>query len=298
MFDLCKKAAACSFLMLAGSAFAGTTTLSFSNVSDGGTSFNEFQIGYGTNQTLTVSAWSDTKNNANSDPYIERVSDIDKYIGGWSVENQDETSSSSCGYGHSADNISCSDDDWTDYDFFLLEFSEAVTLTEASFSWITGINTGYSNYYNSYYVMEQSNSGLSHQNAVAQNEVSFAAITDGTAMQDNTFSNIIDNQTVNSGSSEVMNNHNFNNGWALTSSTSYYADVGFSASSTTWIVSAFNSMFGSEAGMSAGDDGFKLSGISFTTPSPKDPPTEVPEPATIFMMAGALTLLARKSLLK
>ncbi len=310
MLDLCKKATVCGFLLLTGNVLASTETLTFENVVDGGSNFNEFVLEYdsnGTTQTVSVSAWSDTADAQYSDPYIREAADIDKFLGGWSIVNQDETKTN-CGYGHSADNFNCYGS-WTDYDFFLLEFSEEVTLDQATFSWINGIDVN--NYQNTYengekvgvitngtYTPDEHDYyDITHQQAVEQNEVSFVALNNGTDVNGNTFDNIKNNQMIDSGSSEVMTDYVFSNGKALTSSTGYYADVGFTASSTTWIVSAFNSMFGTEAGMSEGDDGFKLSGISFSTPVSK-PPADIPEPSTFLIMLGALGLLSRRSSLQ
>ena len=126
-------------------AMASVTTVSFGTIEVGGvtyssgepgSNFNAFTVDYGSS-SIDVSAWSDTNGNSgtapNIDPEIERVVDLDRNGNGWAAINVDETPTRNCGYHHSADNFGC---DYTDYDFFLLDFgSQQVQLEGVYSSW-------------------------------------------------------------------------------------------------------------------------------------------------------------------
>jgi len=247
-----------------------TSTGDFDNIQVGGTTysrssgynsepsnnFNQFQVTATDGTVINVSGWSDTAGSNgtgnNKDPYIERAKDLDRNKDGWSMENVDE--GNGCGYSHSADNY---DDggtcDWVDYDFFLLDFGTAVTLDSAMFSWRSG--------------------------TTAQNQVSIVALDD-TKLSNNLNGETF--QTVKNDSLGYAGSQMQNGG--INGVGSYYADSNVNQSSSLWIISAYNTMFGTVSGGSNYNDGFKLAGVSFSRPST----VTVPEPSTIAMLSLAL----------
>jgi len=244
----------------------------------GSANFNQFDLTVD-GVDIHVSAWSDTRGSSPStdtpdtdnDPYIERAYDLDNYRNGWSVENLDERSNN-CGYSHSADNLG-SDCNYQDYDFFLLEFSEAVTLSEAFYSWAYDEGSNY------------------HDDTAALNQVSVVAI-ESADIEGSTWGTIAgltgttsdwsqlhhDSQT---GSGQVNYNHH------------YYSDIGSAGTgnagnlagvySNVWLIGALNEVFGG-TGLS-GNDGMKLAGVKFSTePAAHD----VPEPSSIVLFGLAI----------
>lgn len=234
----------------------GGTTYSRSGGHDSepSSNFNQFQVTATDGTVINVSGWSDTAGSDgsgnNRDPYIERAKDLDRNRDGWSMENVDE--GSGCGYHHSADNLgnSCN---WVDYDFFLLDFGTAVTLDSAMFSW--------------------------RLNSTSQNQVSIIALDDtkiGNNLTGETFQGLKDDSLGYAGSQ--MQNGGINNVG------SYYADSNVNQSSSLWIISAYNTMFGTVSGGSNYNDGFKLAGVTFSRPST----VSVPEPSTLAILSLAL----------
>lgn len=218
--------------------------------------FNQFQVTATDGTVINVSGWSDTAGSDgtgdNKDPYIERAKDLDRNNDGWSMENVDE--GSGCGYHHSADNYNdggaCN---WVDYDFFLLDFGTAVTLDSAMFSWRKGYTS--------------------------QNQVSIIALDDtkiGNNLNGETFQTLKDDSLGYAGSQ--MQNGGINGVG------SYYADSNVNQSSSLWIISAYNTMFGTVTGGSNYNDGFKLAGVTFSSPST----VSVPEPSTLAILSLAL----------
>lgn len=267
MLNNIKKLSLIATLLVSSSAMASVTTTSghFGGVTDTGNNFNQFEVTFG-GVDVKVSGWSDTAGNTASnstdlDPFIERAVDFDKNRKGWSIENADEKTSTLCGYSHSADNFG-TDCNYQDYDFFLLEFSEAVTLNSATYSWVSG--------------------------SVSNNQVSVAAL-DSNALNGKTWQDVKDDQTIASDWSQIR--------WSGSSGQAYYTNFGQSgagnatnltfATSNFWLIGALNaSVFGGDTTWE-GNDGMKLAGITFTTGS-QAPATSVPEPSSIALFGLAI----------
>ncbi|MFD2166231.1 exosortase-dependent surface protein XDP1 [Thalassotalea euphylliae] len=272
-----KKWIAAGLVLASSSALASVTSTSFQTIEvngntyangEPGSNFNTFSIDAGNGITIDVSGWSDTagssvpngmsNNNYNRDAYIERAVDLDRNGNGWSMVNVDEANGA-CGYHHSADNSinQCGTNGYGDYDFFLLDFNGVdVQLDQAAFSWRLG-NT-------------------------SDNQVTFIAL-------DSSYGNDLTGDTfadLQSGASGYGYSQMFNGG----NISSYYADVNVNSSSSLWVVSAYNSMFGGNSNME-GNDGFKLAGVQFTVTPPTT--TTIPEPTPFAIMAVALGLLVR-----
>ena len=269
MLNFVKKIAVFGTLVASTSVFAAPSMIHLGAANDTGSTMNNFNLTQ-SGVTVNVSAWSDTAgSNGNYDKVIRRARDLDKYNGGWSVQNRDEANSSgshltgnNC-YGHSADNFSCTKNgkNETDYDFFLLSFSEEVSLTGARYSWRHG--------------------------STSQNQVSVAALSD-TSLNGRTWQGVKNNITTKSDSSQMV--------W----SSGYYTDFASTNVGGTyskyWLIGALNSVFGLNAGDSLHNDGMKLSKVLFDK---KKPPVNVPEPSTIILFALAclgLTYTRKKQL--
>lgn len=287
MLNNIKKLSLIATLLVSSSAIASVTTTSghFGGVSDTGNNFNQFEVTFG-GVDIKVSGWSDTagntaSNSADLDPTIERAVDFDKNGYGWSIENTDEGSSNNCGYSHSADNLG-TDCNYQDYDFFLLEFSEAVTLNSASYSWIYRDNDG-RNYTETW--AEAKNS----------NQVSVAAL-DSNSLNGSTWQDVKNDQTIASNWAQMR--------YSGSSNQAYYTDFGqtgygnasnlANVSSNFWLIGALNAaVFGGNTSWE-GDDGMKLAGITFTTGS-QSPATSVPEPSSIALFGLAIAGLFASS---
>lgn len=267
-----KNLSLAGLLLLSSSVtYAAPVTANFGAIADGGTSFNQFNVNVTSDITVNVSGWSDTKNgyanqngasDGDGDNVIQRAHDLDKFNGGWAMENKDEKNNSTSCYntsdGHSADNFgSC---DWGDYDFFMLAFSEEVSLTEATYGWIN-----------------QSN------NNINRNQVSVVALdtTQGlnNTLENKTWNDVKNIHTLSSDSAQMQNNNGYFTNFANT-------NVG-GEFSTHWLIGALNSVFGTNAGDSLNNDGMKLAGVSFNT-KPDTPPQVVPEPSSIMLFGLAI----------
>lgn len=273
MFPNPNKWIIAGLIMLPAQAMASVTTASFDTIevngntySNGepGANFNEFSVDVG-GLTINVSGWSDTEGNLdaasapNRDPYIARAVDFDRNANGWSMENIDE--GNGCGYSHSADNYACG---YTDYDFYLLDFGTAVELSGVYSSWSANPTDTQVSFAALDSSMNKDLTGLTF-NSLLANSVT------GTSMGSSSFS-----------STKSFNNNGYNN---------YYADVsvGNNVSSSLWVVSAYNTLFGTVSGATANNDGFKLAGVSFSQPSGGGGGgTSIPEPTTITMFGLAL----------
>lgn len=285
MFNNIKKLSLIATLLVSSSAMASVTTTSghFGGVTDTGNNFNQFEVTFG-GVDVKVSGWSDTAGNTASnsedfDPTIERAVDFDKNGKGWSMENTDEMNSSNCGYSHSADNLG-TDCNYQDYDFFLLEFSEAVTLNSATYSWRYRDYDGYVNGRKNYI-----ETGTEATNT---NQVSVAALSSN-VLDQSTWQRVKDEQTLASDWSQMRRSGD--------SGQAYYTNFGQSgagnatnltfATSNFWLIGALNaSVFGGDTNWE-GDDGMKLAGITFTTGS-QAPATSVPEPSSIALFGLAI----------
>ncbi|MDO7083313.1 exosortase-dependent surface protein XDP1 [Pseudocolwellia sp. AS88] len=271
------KLSIASLALISASAFASTTYTDFGSVSDTGTSFNEFSLN-ASGVTITVSGWSDTDNFSTSeggnpltgDDKITKATDFDKNGNGWSMENIDESNQANCGYSHSADNLgggtgsdSCN---YNDYDMFLLEFSEAVNISEITSSWLYG----------------QGRTTSSKNTAATNNQITVAALSNNDLLG-NSWSDVAD--TATSGFSSFT--YSSTSGYYTSDLTTADANVS-GVYSSYWLVGALNTVFGGTLS-DEGNDGIKLSGVSFSTGSGTPPPaTTVPEPASIMMFGLAL----------
>lgn len=248
-----KKWSLAGLLLLSSSmAFAAPTTATFSSVSGSSSNITNFSLSVdGVN--INVSGWSDTKSRPNdgpSDGSIRRAKDLNKYGNGWGITNRDEGSGSPS---HSADNIG------DDYDFFLISFSEVVSLSKATYSWAYG-NT-------------------------SQNQVSVAALdsndfTGNGSLHNKTWSGIKANNTLSSDYAQMQSSGGYFTNFAGTN-----VDNEFS---THWLIGSLNSVFGGTMGME-GNDGMKLAGVSFDK---KVISTSVPEPSSMLLFCLAIIGLA------
>jgi hypothetical protein len=271
------KLSIAALALISASSMASTTiTADFGSVSDGGLTFNQFSVVSG-GITVDVSGWSDTdESNSDgissngTDDNIFRARDLDKYNGGWALENRDEKNAdgTNTGYGgneHTADNTTGGTQD---YDFFLLEFSQEVNLSSATSSFLLG----------------QGGSTSSRDTAANNNQITVAALTDNTLLNNN-WANIEATQTDQSGFAGFT--YSATAGYYTSDLTTSDANVA-GVYSNTWLIGALNSIFGGNAS-DEGDDGFKLASVSFSTDSGTPPPaTTVPEPTSIMMFGLAL----------
>ncbi|ARD42952.1 exosortase-dependent surface protein XDP1 [Colwellia sp. PAMC 21821] len=282
MLNNIQKISLIAALLVSSAAMASVTTTyghfgANNGVTDTGNNFNQFDVTLG-GVDINVSAWSDTGNmpgedtSVAGDNKIERAVDMDQYGNGWSIQNADEQKTDGsklnyCGYSHSADNYGSSCE-YQDYDFFLLDFSEAVTLNAAGFSWISA--------------------------STSNTEVSVAALNSGD-LAGKTWAQVgSSSQTIASGYAQMQYDNNYG----------YYTMFGDSdknklgsienASSRYWLVGALNAaVFGGDTTWE-GNDGIKLSGIKFTT-SQQAPATSVPEPSSIALFGLAIAGLFASS---
>ncbi len=252
-----KKWSLAGLLLLSSSmACAAPITASFSGVADTGASFNQFNVTAGS-VTVNVSGWSDTKDNirkgVNRDNKIERAKDLDKYNGGWAMENKDEPNNTCGTNGHSADNFgTCAE---KDYDFFMLAFSEAVSLTQATYGWVNG-------------------------NA-SNNQVSVVALKTTklkNTLNGRSWGGVKKNHTLSSDYAQMEGSGGYYTNFAGTN-----VDNEFS---THWLIGALNSVFGGSKAME-GNDGMKLAGVSFNKQEPVGP-ASIPEPSSILLFCLAI----------
>jgi hypothetical protein len=233
-----KQLLALGILASSSSVFASTHTANFSAVNSANTSYSFFDYSVD-GVDVHVTAWSDTQNNLPNDDTELEAASLVRYGTGWGVVNQDESGNASPD--HSMDNMG----NWVDYDMILVSFSEAVTLTGASFSWL----------YNT-----------------SQSEISVAAISGAVAsgLGGSTWSDVVNSAgNMWSDSSHVSN---------------YYAGISAGqTASQYWLVGAYNSIFNTNfSGGTDNNDGVKLSSLDFSIAPP--PSTEVAEPQTVFVI--------------
>jgi hypothetical protein len=262
-----KKWSLAGLLLLSSSmAYAAPITASFGGVADGGNSFNQFSV-TADDVTVTVSGWSDTKNHGRNnakDNKIERAKYFDKNTNGsgsWAMTNMDEENGRNTGYGHSADNFGSGAE--KDYDFFMLAFSEAVSLTQATYGWING-----------------------GSNKVNQNQVSVVALNSATVnntLNNRSWGGVMRNHTLSSDSAQMQKSGGYFTNFAGTN-----VDNEFS---THWLIGSLNSVFGGSMN-DEGDDGMKLAGVSFNKQATPPDPTSVPEPSSILLFCLAIIGLA------
>lgn len=219
---------------------------------------------------ISMSAFSDTHKVSGETVVgakLEKISDKWAY----GVTNNDEARYSG-GADHAIDNINyfssgSQNADYyrftnveRDYDFVLLSFDSAVTLTGASFSWLYSSN---------------------------DSQVSVAALDNTSTLTSgvNTWSDIVAD-ALTSASFDIENCEYLD----------HRADFTFTESAQYWLVGAYNTVFGNIGGY-VGNDAFKLANVGFSvaestgTPTP----TEVSEPGTIgLIMACSLLVMWRR----
>ena len=147
-----------------------------------------------------------------------------------------------------------------DYDFVLLSFDSAVTLTGASFSWL----------YNS-----------------KDSQVSVAALSNTAKLTSgvNTWTDIVED-ALTSASFDIESCEYLD----------HRADFTFTESAQYWLVGAYNTVFGKIDGK-VGNDAFKLANVGFSVTETSCTPdtTEVSEPGTIgLLMACSLFVMWRR----
>ncbi|WP_191321764.1 exosortase-dependent surface protein XDP1 [Colwellia sp. C1TZA3] len=248
-------------LLLSGPVLASTTTADFGNVIKTGNNFNQFNVSVD-GLTINISGWSDTANHSGDgrgDNTIERAKNLDKWNGGWSMQNQDEKNGGYCNtYGHSADNFgTCG---YKDYDFFLLSFSEEVSLVSASYSWIAK---------------------RAKKTQVSVAALDHSSFTDSDSLKNKTWADLATGHTLKSDYAQVQNASGYYSNFDRSTHRQY---------STLWLIGVLNSVFGGDAAWE-GNDGMKLSGVSFNKSA--NDPAQVPEPNTMVMFLIALIGLAR-----
>lgn len=207
---------------------------------------------------ISVSAWSDTYGNNDDivvDAKLEKISD---YYG-YGVTNDDwETYYNP---DHAIDNVNKVNGNVTDFDFVLLSFDQAVSVTGASFSWI------YSN---------------------SDSQVSVAALDNisGLTSGSQTWNDIVAD-ALTTASYDIEN----------CDYVEHRAEFDITDTAQYWLIGAYNTVFQNIGGY-IGNDAFKLSGLGFSvagTTSPPAPSTEVSEPTTVgLLMAGALFIAWRR----
>lgn len=220
---------------------------------------------------ISLSAFSDTQR-----LYNETVvgADLQKISNTWAygVTNNDEAYYSG-GADHAIDNINyyyqgsyaSKESGMTnverDYDFILLSFDQAVTLTGASFSWLYSDD---------------------------DSQVSVAALDNisGLTSGINTWSDIVAD-ALTSASFDIENCEYLD----------HRSDFNFSESAQYWLVGAYNTVFGNIGGY-VGNDAFKLANIGFDiaqTPDASEGSTPVNAPSTIgLLMACSLFVAWRR----
>ncbi|MDO6566144.1 PEP-CTERM sorting domain-containing protein [Alteromonas sp. 1_MG-2023] len=236
--------------------YEGTSTSSSTTIIDG--------------VTIAVAAFSDTAGITN-ETVVQ--SELEKISNTWAygVTNDDEAYYSGS-YDHAIDNLnyfyegSNAADKYNvtnverDYDFVLFSFDEAVTVTDASFSWVFG----------------------------SDSQISIAALDDISGLTSGT-------QTWDGIVADALTTASYD----ITNSSSSTPSVEFDLTDTAqyWLLGAYNTVFGNIGGY-VGNDAFKLSGLGFSVAenaSPPAPSTEVNEPTTIgLLMAGALFIAWRR----
>jgi hypothetical protein len=287
MFLNTTKLSIASLVLMSASSFASVTT-HFGTINEtySNANFNEFSLTAG-GVDITVTGWSDTDDDGqgnvlSGDDKITEAVDFDRNGNGWSMHNADEINSNNCGYHHSADNLgtTCG---YQDYDMFLIEFSEEVNLSAATSSWLYGQSSG-------------------KNTAASNNELTVAALSnENLAGKD--WSDVKNNQTISSGYAgfsymgTVASELGYNTANYEADFTSGSANVS-GTFSKFWLVGALNTVFGGDKSLE-GNDGFKLSGVTFSKNGGTPPPsTTVPEPTSIIMFGLALFGFAARRKIK
>ncbi|MDU0354534.1 exosortase-dependent surface protein XDP1 [Paraglaciecola aquimarina] len=211
--------------------------------------------------TIKVSAWSDTL--GNNDDIVEEASIAGPWRSGsetgYGIINTDEASFDNHSSAHAIDNKGS----WADYDMILFSFSEEVSLSGATFSWLGG------------------SASTQQVSAVGLNDIS------DLTSERSTWSNIA-NSAVDSGSFQIEEYNDV-----------YVSDFTTTKAAQYWLVGAYNSVFGYVSNFSENNDAFKLATIGFSKQvSPVTPPTGVNGPSSLALLllsGGLVAWRQRKS---
>ena len=222
----------------------------------------------GTSITVGVTAWSDTANISNDgisgdDDEVVKYSQLNGYSYngdyGFGLVNTNDNDA------HTLDNFTGGDD----FDMVLFSFSEEVTLSAASFTYLQGYDTD----------KQVSVVGLSDISLFenhASNEFSWADVASGvgTVVSDGHF-------TISSNISSHGSHGDFTSDFTELSAAKY------------WLVGAYNIYF-DDSSTSYQGSGFKLASLSITTGGTDvvSPPNEVSEPAPIALLLTGFGLMA------
>lgn len=260
LLNISKLSIAGLALMSASALASVTSTINFNGATKENNNLYTQTIGSGVNAVnLKISGWSDTADfNKSRDKKIEAADSITRYSsGGIGMNNQDSDDE------HTADNTSNADG--RDYDMFLLEFDHAVNLSKATYSWLL--------------------------NDRDDTQVTVAAINTNN-ISGKGWGKVArsENATSNAGYNIASGFQNMQ-GTSGSGSGSYYTNMTSTSGtySNFWLIGALNTAFGGNSS-DVGNDGFKLSGVSFSKDpgTPPPPATSVPEPTSIMMFGLAL----------
>lgn len=148
-----------------------------------------------------------------------------------------------------------------DYDMVLLKFDTEVNLSGFNIGWAQEVSS--SNTYADVSVLAYTGNSTFNTFTSAQTWSSLVASNGGWTAQGN-YANVDDYS---------------------------YQAVNSVVSSKYWLIGAYNSVFGSGAGLGAGNDGFKLAAVTTTTADA--PSNSVPEPGSLAVVAAGLLALSR-----
>ncbi|MDG6100126.1 hypothetical protein EXU34_21940 [Alteromonas sp. ZYF713] len=207
--------------------------------------------------SISVTAWSDTAGGG-SDDIVTSASMSGPYGEGFGIINQDEDSFDRHDHYHAVDNMGNA----TDYDMILFSFSEAVSLTGATFSWAGGYS----------WTQQVTVAGLSDINQ----------LTSGSASWNDISSSIDDSMK---GSFQMGHDG------------TYYSDFTTSGTSQYWLVGAYNSLFAYVDGFSKHNDAFKLSSIGFNQVEDNNgepDPVNAPSSFALLLLAGGFAAWRKK----
>jgi len=219
----------------------------------------------GTDIRVGVTGWSDTANiNYSDDDEVVKYSSLNAYSYngdyGFGLVNSNYNDS------HTLDNYTGGDD----FDMVLFSFSEAVSLTGASFTWLEGYDT------------------TKQITVVGLNDIS---------LFENHNNNEFSWADVASSAGTVITTGHFNISSNISASGkhgNFSSDFGDLSVAKYWLVGSYNTYFDENASSFQGS-GFKLASLGFELADPSvepEPPTAVSEPAPIALMLSVFGLLA------
>ena len=219
----------------------------------------------GTEIKVGVTAWSDTANiDYSDDDEVVKYSSLDAYSYngdyGFGLVNSNSNDS------HTLDNFTGGDD----FDMVLFSFSEAVSLTGASFTWLQGYDT------------------TKQVTVVGLNDIS---------LFENHNSNEFSWADVASSAGTVITSGHFNISPYISANGShgnFTSDFGDLSVAKYWLVGSYNTYFDDNSSSYQGS-GFKLASLGFELADPSvepEPPTAISEPTPIAIMLSVFGILA------